>query len=80
MEASMNINGRSRVVITGVGIISPVGLTADESWDSLINGRSGIGLITQFDSSELPVHIAGEVKGFEPGDYMNFKDEGNRVT
>ncbi|MBE2222832.1 MAG: beta-ketoacyl-ACP synthase II, partial [Anaerolineae bacterium] len=75
----MNINGRSRVVITGVGVISPVGLTADESWDSLINGRSGIGLITQFDSSELPVHIAGEVKGFDPGDYMNFK-EARRIS
>ena len=79
MEANMNKNGRSRVVITGVGVISPVGLNADESWDSLINGRSGIGLITQFDSSELPVHIAGEVKGFDPGDYMNFK-EARRIS
>ena len=79
MEANMNKNGRSRVVITGVGVISPIGLNADESWDSLINGRSGIGLITQFDSSELPVHIAGEVKGFDPGDYMNFK-EARRIS
>ncbi len=79
MEADTHINGRSRVVITGVGVISPIGLTADESWDSLLNGRSGIALITQFDSSELPVHIAGEVKGFEPGDYMNFK-EARRIS
>ena len=79
MVANTHINGRSRVVITGVGVISPVGLNADESWDSLINGRSGIGLITQFDSSELPVHIAGEVKGFDPGDYMNFK-EARRIS
>lgn len=79
MEANMNINGRSRVVITGVGVISPVGLTADESWDSLLNGRSGIGPITQFDSSELPVHIAGEVKGFDPAKYMSFK-EARRIS
>jgi beta-ketoacyl-acyl-carrier-protein synthase II len=73
------INGRSRVVITGVGIISPIGLTADENWDSLMNGRSGIGPITQFDSSHLPVHIAGEVKGFDPKKYMSFK-EARRIS
>jgi beta-ketoacyl-acyl-carrier-protein synthase II len=75
----MSINGRSRVVITGVGVISPVGLDADTSWDSLLNGRSGIGPITQFDSSHLPVHIAGEVKGFDPEKYMSFK-EARRVS
>lgn len=79
MEANMNINGSPRVVITGVGAISPIGLNADENWDSLINGRSGIGPITQFDSSHLPVHIAGEVKGFDPKDYMSFK-EARRIS
>ncbi len=79
MEENMNINGRSRVVITGVGAISPIGLNADENWDSLINGRSGISLITQFDSSHLPVHIAGEVKGFAPKDFMSFK-EARRIS
>jgi len=76
---NMKINGRSRVVITGVGIVSPVGLDADESWDSLLNGSSGIGPITQFDSSYLPVHIAGEVKGFDPKNYMSFK-EARRIS
>jgi beta-ketoacyl-acyl-carrier-protein synthase II len=67
------------VVITGVGVVSPIGLDADESWDSLINGRSGIGPITQFDSSHLPVHIAGEVKDFDPGKYMSIK-EARRIS
>ena len=77
--ALMNVNGRPRVVVTGVGIISPLGNTAGENWDSLLNGRSGIGPITQFDSSHLPVHIAGEVKDFDPGDHMNFK-EARRIS
>lgn len=72
-------NGHPRVVITGVGIISSLGHTAEESWDSLIKGRSGIGTITHFDSSHLPVHIAGEVKDFNPSDYMNFK-EARRIS
>lgn len=72
-------NGRPRVVITGMGVISPLGHTAYENWQSLLNGRSGIGPITQFDSSHLPVHIAGEVKDFNPGDYMNFK-EARRIS
>lgn len=72
-------NGRPRVVITGVGIISPLGHTVEESWDSLLCGRSGIATITQFDTSHLPVHIAGEVKDFDPGRYMNFK-EARRIS
>lgn len=72
-------NGRPRVVITGMGAISPLGHTAGENWESLLIGRSGIGPITQFDSSHLPVHIAGEVKDFDPGDYMNFK-EARRIS
>ncbi|MFO7684192.1 MAG: beta-ketoacyl-ACP synthase II [Chloroflexota bacterium] len=79
METNTQLNGRSRVVITGVGVVSPIGATADENWESLMNGRSGIGPITQFDSSHLPVHIAGEVKNFDPGQYMNFK-EARRVS
>ena len=67
-------NGRPRVAITGMGVISPLGHTVLENWESLLIGRSGIGPITQFDSSLLPVHIAGEVKDFNPGDYMNFKE------
>ena len=66
--------GRPRVVITGMGAISPLGHTANESWQSLLSGQSGIGPITQFDASELPVRIAGEVKEFKPRDYMDFKE------
>ncbi|MFN2180313.1 MAG: beta-ketoacyl-ACP synthase II [Candidatus Promineifilaceae bacterium] len=74
-----SMNGRPRVVITGMGAISPLGDTAAENWESLLNGRSGIGPITLFDSSQMPVHIAGEVKDFDPGKYMNFK-EARRVS
>jgi beta-ketoacyl-acyl-carrier-protein synthase II len=65
---------KQRVVITGMGALTPVGLTADDTWQALIAGRSGIGPITQFDASDLPSRIAGEVKGFDPGQYMDFKE------
>jgi len=68
------VNGRTRVVITGLGAISPLGLTLHELWDGLLNARSGISRITQFDASGLPCQIAGEVKGFEPKNYMDAKD------
>jgi 3-oxoacyl-[acyl-carrier-protein] synthase II len=71
--------GRPRVVITGIGVMSPLGHTAAESWDSLLNGRSGIGPITQFDASEFPCRIAGEVKDFQPKRYMDFK-EARRIS
>lgn len=66
--------GRPRIVVTGMGMISPVGHTVEESWDSLLHGRSGIGPITQFDPDGLPCQIAGEVKDFKPADYMSFKE------
>ena len=74
MDNFTDKRGRPRVVITGTGIISPLGHSAEENWDSLLQGRSGIGPITQFDPSGLPVLIAGEVKGFSPSDYINFKE------
>ncbi len=74
MENYLDQNGRPRVVVTGTGVISPLGHTTDESWDSMIEGRSGIGPVTQFDASELPVRIAGEVKDFDPAKYMNPKE------
>ncbi len=70
---------RPRVVVTGVGAVTPLGLTAEETWQGLLAGRSGIGPITQFDPSHLPVRIAGEVKGFDPARYMPFK-EARRVS
>jgi beta-ketoacyl-acyl-carrier-protein synthase II len=57
-----------------MGAISPLGNTWQESWDSVLNGRTGIGPITQFDASEFPCQIAGEVKDFSPKDYMDFKE------
>ena len=65
---------RRRVVITGLGAISPVGNSIPEAWDNIVNGRSGIGEITRFDASAFPVRIAGEVKGFEVGDYLSPKE------
>jgi len=65
---------RRRVVVTGVGLISPVGIGAEASWQALVAGKSGIGPITLFDASTFPTRIAGEVKGFEPGDFMDKKE------
>lgn len=63
-----------RVVVTGIGALTPVGMGAEKSWDSLVKGESGIGLVTRFDASEFPSRVAGEVKGFEPTDYLDKKD------
>ena len=65
--------GRRRVVVTGVGAVSPLGLTAEETWRGLIDGRSGIRRIEGFDPSDLPVQIAGEVRGFSIGDWVDSK-------
>jgi len=65
---------RRRVVVTGLGLVSPVGIGVEPSWQSLVAGRSGIGPITLFDASTYPTRIAGEVKGFEPGDFMDKKE------
>jgi 3-oxoacyl-[acyl-carrier-protein] synthase II len=62
-----------RVVVTGLGCISPIGLSVDAYWQNLLAGVSGAGRITTFDPSGLPVQIAAEVKGFDPGDYMDRK-------
>ena len=59
-----------RIVITGLGAISPLGLSVKESWDKAINGVSGVGPITHFDASEFLVQVACQVKGFDPVDYM----------
>jgi len=65
---------RRRVVVTGLGCVSPVGNTVAESWDNLLAGRSGIALVESFDTSALAVKFAGEVKGFNVADYMPEKE------
>lgn len=65
---------KRRVVITGVGVISPVGNNAQTFWNSLLEGKSGIGRITAFDASDYPTQIAGEVKDFNPEAYMDKKE------
>lgn len=69
---------KPRVVITGMGTINPCGLDVDTTWDNVVNGRSGIGPITLFDASALNVKIAGEVKGFDPANYMDSKEARRR--
>lgn len=65
---------KRRVVITGLGIVSPVGNDIDTAWDNIINGRSGIAQVTRFDASVLNSHIAGEVKGFDITEHMGAKE------
>ena len=65
---------RRRVVITGLGIISPVGNTVEQAWQNIVAGRSGIDRVTRFDASSFPVQIAGEVKNFNVADYLPLKD------
>jgi len=65
---------KKRVVVTGIGIISPLGIGLEENWAAVTEGKSGVGLITKFDTESFPVKIAGEVKGFDPEDYINHKD------
>jgi len=65
---------RRRVVVTGLGHISPVGNTVAEGWANLVAGRSGIGPVTRFDASALACHFAGEVKGFDIAQYIPAKE------
>lgn len=66
------MNGQlHRVVVTGIGIVSPVGNTLEETWNNLVNGVNGIAPITLFDTTDYKAKVAGEVKNFEPRDYMS---------
>ena len=65
---------RRRVVITGVGVVSPLGLDVPTTWSALVAGKSGIGTITKFDASAFSCRIGGEVRGFVPEDYIDRKD------
>lgn len=65
---------KRRVVVTGLGIVSPLGIGHEENWDAVSNGRSGIGPITRFDPKDVNAKIAGEVKNFNPEDYIEKKE------
>ena len=69
----MNYTG-NRVVVTGMGALTPLGLDINTTWEGLVDGKSGIDHITQFDASSLETRFAGEVKGFEPVEYMGRKE------
>ena len=62
-----------RVVVTGVGVVSPIGTGKEAFWRSLLSGRCGIGPVTLFDASSYPCKIAAEVKDFDPTDFIPFK-------
>jgi 3-oxoacyl-[acyl-carrier-protein] synthase II len=68
------LKGQRRVVITGLGLVSPVGNTVGDAWGNLLAGRSGIATLTKFDHSGLAVHFGGEVKGFNIEDYIPAKE------
>ncbi len=63
-----------RVVVTGIGLVSPLGTGVEKNWTAVTSGQSGLGPITRFDASELPTQIAGEVKGFNAEDYIEKKE------
>jgi 3-oxoacyl-[acyl-carrier-protein] synthase II len=65
---------KRRVVVTGIGLVTPLGLDTPSTWEHLLAGRSGIGAITKFDAQDFPTRIAGEVRGFEPERYVDRKD------
>src|SRR4029079_13528679 len=69
----MSSNGRRRVVVTGVGAVTPLGNDAETTWQTLIAGESGAGPITQFDSTDYFVHFACEVKDFDPSHWIDRK-------
>ena len=65
---------KRRVVVTGIGMISPLGIGNEPTWQGLIEGRSGIGRITKFDPSAFACQIAGEVRGFDPENWVEKKE------
>ena len=63
----------NRVFVTGIGMITPVGLDTASSWSSLVQGVTGVDYISAFDAEPLETHIAAEVKGYDPADYLDRK-------
>ena len=67
-------HGRRRVVITGLGLVTPLGTGVEKNWQALVAGRSGIGPVSRFDVSDFPTRIAGEVKDFRPEHFIEKKE------
>src|SRR5262245_19270814 len=67
-------NGRRRVVVTGVGLVTPLGTGVEKNWTALLAGRSGIGPITRFPVADFPSRIAGEVRDFAPEEFIERRD------
>ena len=65
---------KQRVVVTGIGVLTSLGIGIDEYWDSLIKGKSGVGNVTRFDASNYPCRVASEVNNFDPTQFMNPKE------
>ncbi|HZA23768.1 MAG TPA: beta-ketoacyl synthase N-terminal-like domain-containing protein, partial [Dehalococcoidia bacterium] len=65
---------RIRVVVTGLGAMTPLGQTPEKFWENLVAGKSGIGPMTLCDPTDYPCRISGEVKDFDPGQYMNARE------
>src|ERR687886_2500862 len=70
---SMSVNGRRRVVITGLGAVTPLGNDVETTWSNLLAGESGAGEITHFDHADYPVHFACELKEFDPTRWIERK-------
>ena len=65
---------KRRVVVTGMGIISPLGIGVEDNWSAICNSRSGIDIITRFNTESFPVTFAGEVKGFDAEQFISHKE------
>ena len=65
---------RRRVVVTGLGIVSPVGNTVQQAWSNILAGKSGVGRVTRFDPARIASRIAGEVKDFDVSQYLSPKE------
>ncbi len=74
MAKTYTVNGKQRVVVTGLGAVTPLGLDAESTWEGLIAGKSGVTGITAFDASTLPTRIAASVKGFDATKYMDARE------
>src|SRR3990172_13387947 len=70
----MSSRNGTRVVVTGMGALTPTGNSVEEFWQSWLEGRSGLGHVTQFDASGYPYQVTGEVRGFDPHDYMDRRE------